>query len=115
MLEFPRKFLESLHFADFFDQFGDFYAFVWHKLDGECRTIYQPPKNLFGRFPETITLLQFLLGNRILSLVSRYFWWGENRVDSMEHSTREVPEVIGIRVIGGGNEVIDEHLGDVDE
>ena len=36
-------------------------------------------------------------------------------MDSMEHSAREMPKVIGIGVIGSGNEVIDEHLGDVDE
>ena len=120
MLEFPRKFLKSLqrtkfHFTDFFDQFGDLDAFIRHKLDGERRTIYQPSKNLFGRFPETIALLQFLLRNRVFSLVSRYFWWWENRMDSMEHSAREMPKVIGIGIIGSGNEVIDEHLGDVDE
>ena len=67
MLEFPRQFLKLLqrakfYFTDFFDQFGDLDAFIRHKLDGERRTIYQPSKNLFGRFPDTIALLQqFLL------------------------------------------------------
>ena len=67
----------EVHSADLLDKVGDFCDFLGHQLKRECGAVNKPAKYLFGGVPHSFALRELLLRNRVLSLMSRNFWWGE--------------------------------------